>query len=61
MCKITPVAKVALGLGLVEHLVAFAIVSNILLRMRRNSYLETSGKSFGDLATFSVDFLHFIR
>jgi len=41
----------------VEHLVVFAaIVSDILLRMRRNSYLGTSGKSFGDLATFSVDF-----
>jgi len=41
----------------VEHLVAFAaIVSNILLHVRRNDYLGTSGKSFGDLATFSVDF-----
>jgi len=38
----------------VDHLVAFAaIVSNILLPV-------TSGKSFGDLATFSVDILHFI-
>jgi len=46
----------------VEHLVAFAaIVSNILLRMRRNGYLGTSCKSIGDLATFSADlFLHFI-
>jgi len=45
----------------VEHLVAFAaVVSNILLRMRRNGYLGTSGKSLGDLATFSADFLHFI-
>jgi len=35
----------------VEHLVAFAvIVSNILLRMRKN------GKRFGELATYSVDF-----
>ena len=41
----------------VEHLVAFtAIVSNILLSMRKNGCLETSGKSCGDLATFSVDF-----
>jgi len=41
----------------VEHLVVYAaIVSNILLRMRRNGYLETSAKSFGDLVTFSVDF-----
>ena len=46
----------------VEHLVVFAaIVSDILLRMRRNSYLGTSGKSFCDLATFSVDFLAFYR
>jgi len=45
----------------VEHLVAFAaIVSNILLCMRRNCYLGNSGKSFFDLATFSVDILHFI-
>jgi len=45
----------------VEHLVAFAaIVGNILLRMRRNGYLGTSCKSFGDLATFTVDFWHFI-
>jgi len=76
MCEITRSVKVALKCliaavlvdvdlrywtSTVEHLVAFAaIVSNILLRMRRNGYLETSGKSFGDLATFSVDFLHFI-
>jgi len=41
----------------VEHLAAFAaIVTNILLRMRRNGYLGTSGKRFGDLATFFVDF-----
>ena len=41
----------------VKVLVAFAsIVSNILLCMRRNGYLGTCGKSFGDLATFSVDF-----
>ena len=53
MCEITRSVKV---------LVAFAfIVSNILLCMRGNGYLGTSGKSFGDLATFSVDFfLHFI-
>ena len=46
----------------VEHLVAFAaIVSNILLCVRRNGYLGTSGISFGDLATFSVEFFkHFI-
>jgi len=44
----------------VEHLVVYAaIVSNILLRMRRNGYLETSAKSFGDLVTFSVDFFPF--
>jgi len=44
----------------VEHLVAFAaIVSNILLHVRRNDYLGTSGKSYGDLATFSVDFFVF--
>jgi len=41
------------------HLVAFAaIVSNIFLRMRKNGYLTTSGKSFCDVGTFSVDFLH---
>jgi len=72
MCEITRSVKVALKCliaavlvdvdlrcwtSTVEHLVAFAaIVSNILLRMRRNGYLGTSGKSFGDLATFSVDF-----
>jgi len=45
----------------VDHLVVFAvIVSKILMRMRRNGHLGTSGKSFGDLATFSVDFMHFI-
>ena len=44
------------------HLVAFAaIVSDILLRMRKNGYLGTSGKSFCDVGTFSIDFfLHFI-
>jgi len=41
----------------VEHLVAFpAIFSNILLRMSRNGYLGTFGKSFGDSETFSIDF-----
>jgi len=44
----------------VEHLVAFAaIVSIILLRMRRNCYLGTSSKSFGDLATFPLIFFAF--
>jgi len=39
------------------HLVAFAaIVSNILLRMRKNGYLGTSSKSFCDVGTFSIDF-----
>jgi len=42
------------------HLVAFAaIVSNILLRMRKNGYLGTSGKSFCDVGTFSIDFFAF--
>jgi len=42
------------------HLVAFAaIVGNILLRMRKNGYLGTSGKSFRDVGTFSIDFFAF--
>jgi len=46
----------------VEHLVTFAaIVSKVLLRMRRNGYLGTSDKRFGDSATFYVDFWRFIR
>ena len=77
MCEITRSVKVALKCltatvlvdvdlrywtSTVEHLVAFAAtVSNILLRMRRNGYLETSGKSFGDLETFSLDFFAFYK
>ena len=43
----------------VEHLVAFAaIVSNILLRMRRNGYLGTSGKNCDTIIRFpDPDFL----
>jgi len=36
-------------------LVAFAaITSNVLLRMRRNGYIVTAGKIFGDFATFPL-------
>ena len=59
-CLITVVLVDVDWTSKVEHLVAFtAIVSNILLSMRKNGCLETSGKSCGDLATFSVDFLAF--
>ena len=72
MREITRSVKIALkcliAVGLpyctskVEHLIAFeAIVSQISLRVRRNGYLGTSGKRFGDMAIFYVDFFPFYK